>query len=194
MRAGGFPLTFSSSLRLAGDTSECLRISGLRGGANPLPSAPIWLPVGPSRASLCRLWSASRIGTSSSESVDSCVTIGWSLEAIFRRQTLHRQEDWNGERGEKKNGSSRAHRRTYYKCVHVMYTRSSRETTAISIGWHSGAHWRLSRNYLDANAPNTSIRLRARYERLDPRNAHQCAYILLNNTNNLQPDATLSLF
>jgi len=89
------PLTFSSSLRLAGETSECLRISGLRGGASPLPSAPIWLPVGPSRASLCLLCSASRIGTSSSESVDSCVTIGWSLEAIFRRQTLHRQEDCN---------------------------------------------------------------------------------------------------
>ena len=88
-------LTFSSSFRLAGDTSECLLSSGLLGGANPEPRFMIWLPLWqPSLASLCLLCRASRTGTSSKESVDSCVTIGWSRDASFRRHTLHRQDDW----------------------------------------------------------------------------------------------------
>lgn len=87
-------LTFSSSFKLAGDTSECLLSSGLLGGANPEPRPPIWLPLWqPSLASLCLLWRASRTGTSSNESVDSCVTIGWSRDASFRRHTLHLQDD-----------------------------------------------------------------------------------------------------
>lgn len=84
-------LTFSSSLRLAGETSECLRKSGLRGGARPLPKPPLWLiPWQLSFASLWRLCNASSTGTSSNESVDSWVTIGCPLEANFRRHTLQR--------------------------------------------------------------------------------------------------------
>lgn len=87
--------TFSSSFKLAGDTSECLLSSALRGGASPVPSAPSWLMVcEPSLASLCLRGSDSRTGTSRSESVDSWGTIGCPLEASFLLQTLHRHTDW----------------------------------------------------------------------------------------------------
>lgn len=48
--------TFSSSFKEAGETSECLLNSGLRGGANPLPSPPVVKPpLDPNLASECRL-------------------------------------------------------------------------------------------------------------------------------------------
>lgn len=81
-------LTFSSSLIVAGDTSECLRSSGLRGGANPkpLPVDSCWLE--PNLTSECRRCNASMTGTSNIDSVESCGM--HTRDAIFRRHTLHR--------------------------------------------------------------------------------------------------------
>lgn len=81
-------LTFSSSLIVAGDTSECRRSSGLRGGANPkpLPVDSCWLE--PNLTSECRRCNASMTGTSNIDSVESCGM--HTRDAIFRRHTLHR--------------------------------------------------------------------------------------------------------
>lgn len=91
---GKILITFSSSLRLAGDTSECLRTSGLLGGANALPRpTACTVPWQFNLASLCLLVRASISGISSIESVDSCAIIGWPRDANRRRQTLQLHVD-----------------------------------------------------------------------------------------------------
>lgn len=79
-------ITFSNSFKDAGDTSECLRSSGERGGASAVVLPPL-----PRRASECRLCSASSTGTSRRESVLSCAA-GGSRGAALRRHTEHRHE------------------------------------------------------------------------------------------------------
>lgn len=79
-------ITFSSSFKEAGETSEWRRSSGDLGGASALLLPPL-----PSRASECRRCSASNTGTSSRESVLSCAE-GGSRGAALRRQTEHRHE------------------------------------------------------------------------------------------------------
>lgn len=79
-------ITFSSSFKDAGDTSEWRRSSGDLGGASPELAPPL-----PSRASECRLCSASKTGTSSSESVLSWAA-GGSRGAALRRHTEQRHE------------------------------------------------------------------------------------------------------
>lgn len=75
--------TFSSSLRDAGDTSECLLNSGLRGGAKPLPTLPTVRapPDDPNLASECRRCSSCS-GISSKLSFESCV-ITAARDCIF---------------------------------------------------------------------------------------------------------------
>lgn len=89
-------ITFSNSRNDAGDTSECLRSSGLRGGAKPLlPLDNCWLE--PSLTSECRRWMASITGTSSSESVESCGK--HTRDAIFLLHTLQRHDIYTGRIG-----------------------------------------------------------------------------------------------
>lgn len=85
------PLSFSNSFNDAGETSECLLSSGLRGGANAVPLATPKHWVDPSFTSEWRLWSVSSTGISRIESVDSCGGRK-TREAIFLRHTLQRQE------------------------------------------------------------------------------------------------------
>lgn len=87
-------LTFSMSLSVAGDTSECRRSSGDRGGANPEPRDPLPDPALPEFrpifTSECRRCSVSTTGTSSRLSVEFCVSTGCRIDELccFRRQML----------------------------------------------------------------------------------------------------------
>lgn len=97
------PFSFSSSLSEAGDTSECRLSSGLRGGASEIPLPGPSVVVDPSLASEWRRTSASRMGTSSMESVESCGM--QTRDAIFLRHTLHRQVVWGGGLEKWRSGS-----------------------------------------------------------------------------------------
>lgn len=86
--------TFSMSLSVAGDTSECLLSSGDRGGAKPDPSDPFPDPALPEFlpifTSECRRCSVSAMGTSNKLSVEFCVITGCKIDVLccFRRQIL----------------------------------------------------------------------------------------------------------
>lgn len=83
-------LTFSSSFSEAGDTSECRRSSGERGGARPWLAG--WAPelAEPILTSEWRRCRASSTGTSRRESVEFWEITGWARDWSFRRQMLHR--------------------------------------------------------------------------------------------------------
>lgn len=82
------------SFNVAGDTSECLRSSGDRGGARPDPSDPFPVPALPEFrpifTSECRRCNVSAIGTSNRLSVEFCVSTGCNIDELccLRRQML----------------------------------------------------------------------------------------------------------
>lgn len=90
-------LTFSMSFSVAGDTSECRRSSGDRGGASPDPSDPFPDPAFPEFrpifTSECRRCSVSAMGTSNKLSVEFCVSTGCNIDVLccLRRQILQHQ-------------------------------------------------------------------------------------------------------
>jgi len=89
--------TFSMSFSVAGDTSECRRSSGDRGGASPEPSDPFPDPAFPELrpifTSECRRCSVSAMGTSNRLSVEFCVNTGCNIDVLccLRRQILQHQ-------------------------------------------------------------------------------------------------------